>query len=202
MAAFAYCTPDTVKQYLDAGGGTGDDDLLARLCTAVSRAIDTYTRQTWYEQLYAPLRVDALIDRNGLLVCWPGVPIITSLTAARARIGRATTWLDLSVAESAVDIWTRPCGARLTFRSAAAAAWRDQAIAIELTMTAGYAAIADLPADLAWYASLAAAAEYKKREAAGGDAMAMPGVGPLNVPRDWPPHIVRGLRPYCAEIPL
>lgn len=202
MAAFDYCTPDAVKQYLDAGGGTADDTLLARLCTAVSRAIDTYTRQIWYEQLYAPLQIEALIDRDGALVCWPGVPTISTLTSASYRIGRGPSWLSASVAANDIDVLERRSGVQLTLLAGDLGRWRDQRVALRLSMTAGYASADDLPADLAWYASLAAAAEYKKREAAGGDATAMPGIGPMNVPRDWPPHIVRGLRPYCSEIPI
>lgn len=202
MATFDYCTPDQVKQYLTASGGSGDDLLLARLCTAVSRAIDTYTSQIWYEQLYAPLQVEAIIDRDGALICWPGVPKVTSLTAASYRIGRGPSWQSVSVAEADIDLVERQSGAQLTLLGVDLSRWRDQRVALRLSMTAGYASLDELPADLAWYASLAAAAEYKKREAAGGDATAMPGIGPMNVPRDWPPHVVRGLSPFCAELPI
>lgn len=202
MSAFDYCTPDQVKQYLDASGGSADDALLARLCTAVSRAIDTYTGQIWYQQSHAPLEIPALIDRDGALVCWPCVPRITSLTAASYRIGRGPTWLTVSIADGDVDLLERQSGVELTLSGCDLRGWRDQRVLLRLTMTTGYASADALPADLAWYASLAAAAEYKKREAAGGDATAMPGIGPMNVPRDWPPHVVRGLRAFCAEIPI
>ena len=198
---FPYTTPELIKGYLDTDG-SADDALLAVCAEAVSRAIDTYCAQSFYQQNLSNEVLRAQIDRDGLLRCWPAVPTMQTPTAAAYRIGASTSWQSLSTDPTYWDIEARPSGASVRVLGVSLGRWRDQRVQLRLSYTCGYADRTALPADLAWYATLAAAAEYKKREAAGGDQVAMPSLGAVTIPRDWPPHVTRGLAPYVREIPL
>lgn len=198
---FPYTTPELIKGYLDTDG-SADDALLAVCAEAVSRAIDTYCAQSFYQQNLSNEVLRAQIDRDGLLRCWPEAPTFQTPTAAAYRIGTSTSWVALSTDPTYWDIEARPSGASVRVLGVSLGQWRGQRVQLKLSASCGYASAAVLPADLAWYATLAAASEYKKREAAGGDATAIPSLGAVTMPRDWPPHVRRGLAPYVREIPL
>lgn len=199
MAAFDYTTVQLVKSYVDSQGTADDDGLLPTLVTGVSRAIDQVCRQVFYQQtLSADTSARALVDRDGILIAWPATPRITSLTAASYRIAPNTTWSPLNV--GLADIEPADHGATLRFLGTSLGGWRDRRIQLQLSMTCGYASRADLPPDLVWYATLAAAAEYVKRAAAGGDQTAMPALGVVVTPRDWPPNVRRGLSPFVRHV--
>lgn len=198
---FAYTTPEQIKSYL-ASDGSADDTLLATCAEAVSRAIDSYCGQTFYAQSLTDAVLRGQIDRDGLLRCWPESPTMQTPTAAAYRIGVSTSWLPLSTDPTYWDIEALPSGCQVRVLGVSLGRWRDQRVQLKLSYSCGYASAAVLPADLAWYATLAAASEYKKREAAGGDATAIPSLGAVTMPRDWPPHVTRGLSPYVRELPL
>ena len=198
---FPYTTPEQIKSYLDSTGAA-DNTLLATCAEAVSRAIDLYCGQTFYAQTLTDAVLRGQIDRDGLLRCWPEAPTFQTPTAAAYRIGTSTSWVALSTDPTYWDIEARPSGASVRVLGVSLGQWRGQRVQLKLSASCGYASAAVLPADLAWYATLAAASEYKKREAAGGDATAIPSLGAVTMPRDWPPHVRRGLAPYVREIPL
>ena len=201
MAAFAYTTPELIKGYLDTDG-SADDALLETCASAISRAIDTHCGQIFHSQTLSNQVLRAQIDRDGLLRCWPETPTMSTPTAAAYRIGVSTSWISLSTDAQYWDIEPRPSGCAVRVLGVSLGQWRDQRVQLKLSYSCGYADRAVLPADLAWYATLAAAAEYKKREAAGGDQTAIPSLGTVTTPRDWPPHVMRGLAPFVREIPL
>lgn len=201
MPAFAYTTPELIKTYLDTSG-SADDALLATCAEAVSRAIDSYCLQTFSAQTLTDAVLRGQIDRDGLLRCWPDAPTMSAPSAAAYRIGASVSWQSLSTDPSYWDIEQRPSGATVRVLGVSLGQWRGQRVQLKLSYTSGYADRTALPADLAWYATLAAASEYKKREAAGGDQVAIPSLGTVTTPRDWPPHVTRGLAAYVRELPL
>lgn len=196
---FDYTTVAEVKSYVDSQGTADDDTLLPDLVTGVSRGIDRACRQVFYAQsLVDDTSTRAIVDRDGILVCFPATPLITAVTAASYRIAPSTSWQAIDVATA--DAENHHSGAILRFPSVALGMYRDRRIQLKLTMTCGYADRAALPDDLAWYARLAAAAEYVKRAAAGGDQTALPALGVVVTPRDWPPNVVRGLAPFVRHV--
>jgi hypothetical protein len=198
MAAFDYTTVQEVKAYVDSQGTT-DDSLLPDLVTGVSRAIDRVCHQVFYAQtLVDDTSARALIDRDGILICFPATPLISSLSAAAYRIAPNTSWQAIDV--STADIENAPSGATLRFPSTALGGFRDRRVQLKLSMACGYASRDVMPDDLVWYARLAAAAEYAKRAAAGGDATAMPALGVVVTPRDWPPNVRRGLSFFTRHV--
>jgi hypothetical protein len=195
--AFDYCTAAQVFAYGNSAGNATDPvnepALMAQICTAVSRAIDSLCDQAFSLETYADQRLTGTIDRDGVLSAHPPVPVMATPTAASYRVGADLTWQTLTLTD--VDIDARPHGAVVRFLGNNLLASRFQRVSVRMSYQGGYADASALPADLAWAARAAAWFEYKRRTAP-MDQAAIPEMGIVTVPGNWPPFVLRKLDPF------
>lgn len=200
--AFDYCTASEAFAYGgSAGNGTdpiNEAAVMAEVVTAASRAIDRYCHQSFSTETYTDQRLRARIDQDGVLTCYPPVPTLTTPTAAAYRVGNALTWTALDL--SSIDIETHPHGSVVRFLTPNLVAYRTQRSYVQLSYTGGYANRAALPDDLAWAARAVAWYEYQRRSAP-LDQTAMPSMGIVVIPGDWPRHITSKLTDYVKVTP-
>jgi hypothetical protein len=202
VAAFDYCTAAEAFAY-GGSAGTGTDpvseaDVMAEVVTAASRAIDTACHQVFYEETYSGQRVRARVDRDGVLTIPVPVPVVSSVTAVSYRVGAS---LELVAADlSSIDIEEQPHGSTVRLLSTGLLAARSPArVVAEISYTGGYANLAALPADLRWAARAVAWYEYQRRSAP-LDKTAMPSMGIVVIPGDWPKHITAKLKHYTRVV--
>ena len=189
--AFDYTTPAAVFAY---GNTMGDSTTpidqraeMGTLITQVSRAIDARCFQAFSVETYTDQLHHAEIDQSGVLTIWPGTPTLATPTSAAYRIGADVTWRDLSLTD--VEVVNRPHGAIVRFLGNDLIASRFLGRStVRASYVGGYANLAALPADLQLGARAAAWYEYQ-RGSAPQDKTAMPELGIVIVPGDWPINI-------------
>jgi hypothetical protein len=196
--SFDYTTAEELKQYVDSLG-SADEDLLRDVVTATSRAIDVWCGQAFSAETYAGEVLPGIIDVDGILHCWPAVPVLDFPTVAEYRFLPVQSWASLPL--DSIDKQEAPSGSVLRFLGYNFFGMRGRRVQVRLTFLGGYATRAALPDDFVWAVRLACAAEYKAREAAGGNSMGGPGFGG-GTPKDWPEPVRRALSPYRRELPI
>lgn len=198
--AFDYCTPAEAFAYGGSAGSSTDpineQAEMATIVTAASRAIDAACQQALSLTTYAAQRLRARVDRDGVLVVNLPVPTVASVTGVRYRVGAALSWIDADL--SAVDVEEHPHGSVLRALTTGITD-RTARVAVELDYTGGYASAAAMPADLRWACCAASWYEFQRRSAP-LDKTAMPGMGVVILPGDWPPHIKTKLIPYTRVV--
>lgn len=200
--AFDYTTSAEVFAYGGSAGGGVDpvdeQSVMADLVTKASRAVDRHCRQAFSAETYTGQRLRGVVDVAGDLVCSPPVPAITTITALEYRTAGTTTWTAATLA--AIDVVGQPHGCAVRWIGAGLTAIRGRRIDVRMSYTGGYADLAALPADLRLAATGVAWHEYQRRSAP-MDKTAMPSMGIVVIPGDWPPHITSKLAPFCKVIP-
>jgi hypothetical protein len=197
--AIDYTTSANVLAYgKSLGASAGEPELLTSLVTAVSRKVDEYCHQAFSAGTVADARVYALIDASGVLLAYPPVPTVTSVTSASLRVGNTTTTTDLVAAD--FDIEDRTDGAILRlfghdYRSVRS----SRPPALVLSYTGGWTDLGDVPADFEWLVRRACWWEYKKREAP-MEKTAIPEMGMVIVPQSWPIDLIQGFAPYKRTV--
>lgn len=198
--AFDYCTASEAFAYGGSAGASVDpvdeQGLMASIVTGASRAIDTFCRQFFSRETYAQQVYPGKVDREGALVINLPVPLVVSVSALEYRVSGGS-WLSADL--SATDWTDATQGALLTWWTAGLLAARGRPIQARLSYVAGYADHDSMPADLRWAARAVAWYEYQRRSAP-MDKTAMPGMGVVIVPGDWPPHIRNRLAPYARVV--
>lgn len=197
--AFDYCTPSEAFEY-GASAGTSVDPVneltvMARIVTAVSRTIDERCDLAFSRETYTNQRLYGRLTEHGVLsVALPTVEV-SNVTALAARQSPLDTWRTLDV--GTVDLDNRTYGATLFADATILLSSRriGRPLQIQISYTAGYASAASMPADLRWAAQAAAWYEFQRRSAP-QDTTAMPAMGVVIIPKDWPPHILNRLKPY------
>jgi hypothetical protein len=194
MALIDYTSAANVKAYGDIINPTAEQDaLLTSLVSAMSRQLDTYTNQTLSTNAYTGVVLRAQVDRDGLLLCWPTSPTLTTLTSAEYRLGASQTWTTLST--SAIDLDELRSGCILRFLGVNLVALRGQRLQVRLTYTGGWANLAAVPADFEYLARRLVWWAYKKATAP-IDKTADPLTGQIIIPSAWPRDIKDALTPY------
>jgi hypothetical protein len=191
--AFDYTTPTNVFNYLNsAGNGTdpvSEANEMARLVTGMSRAVDQWCNQAFSLATYTNQALRAVVDVEGVLTCYPAVPVMSTPTAASWG-SRTFTTIDVTT----LDVTNAPSGAVVrAFGSYGAA--RGQRLILRLSYTGGYANLAAMPEDFTWAVDGLCAWAYQKRSAP-IDATAAPAFGQLFIPSNWPGHIKTMLSNY------
>lgn len=197
--AFDYCTPADVFDYGNTKGNSTDPidarAWVGRLITSVSRAIDARCMQAFSQESYVDLPHVAQIDAAGVLTISPACPVMAAPTAAAYRIGAATGWQTLTLAD--VEVTEAPHGAVVRFLGNDLLAMRFKGrITVRASYVGGYANLDALPQDLRLAAIAATWYEYTRRSAM-QDTTAMPEMGIVIVPGDWPKNIRQLLADYA-----
>jgi hypothetical protein len=197
--AFDYTTVSNVFSYGNSAGTavdpTNEATLMASLVTAMSRAVDVYCNQIFYQQTYVQQLNRAVVDNDGTLLTYLAVPTLAAPTAADWG-GHTFTPLDLTQ----VDILPAPIGASLRVNGSFYAQ-RGTRLQLRLSYVGGWADMNAVPADFEWAVRSLCWWAYQKRSAP-IDATAFPDVGMVVVPQAWPPHIKAMLRSYVRAVPM
>ncbi|HEV8692569.1 MAG TPA: hypothetical protein VGQ93_00050 [Lysobacter sp.] len=201
MAPFDYTTSSNVFSFGNSAGTNTDPvnegTVMTGLVTAMSRAIDTYCNQVFYEQDYSNQVLRAQVDEEGVLTCYPRVPTMSAPNAAAWRQARSSTWIDLTA--SALDVEDNTFGCVVRVLNSTYLAYRGARLQMRLTYSGGYASLQDMPSDFEWAMRGLCWWAYQKRSAP-QDRTAIPDLGVLIIPGNWPPYIKAMFRSYVRQI--
>jgi hypothetical protein len=203
MAPFDYTTAANVFAYGQPNGSpsAAESTLMASLVTGISRTLDNFCNQVFYQTTYAQQVNRAQIDQDGILLAWPNVPTISGLTAADWKAANSTTWNSISLSDtSSYELYATNSGAQVRFLGN----WlglRGARPMVRLSYTGGWANLAAVPSDFEWACRILCWWEYKKREAP-ISTMGNPSLGVVIVPADWPGHIRDKFRPFIRQQPI
>jgi hypothetical protein len=198
-----FTTLANVKTYGDIQS-TGNDTLLSSLITGYSAQIENEVNQDVSQQVYTNKALHGVIDRDGVLVVYPRTPVIQSLTAASYRIAgvavpAAFTSLDVTNAE--IDCYSH--GSEVRFMGVNLARYRDMRVRVQISGTVGYSGVATgsypVPNDLEMVCRRLVWWGYKKRDAA-VEKTAIPEMGVLIIPGNWPEDVKRVLGNYKSVV--
>lgn len=203
MAPFDYTTAARVFAYGGSAGNATDPvneaAEMALIVTGMSRAIDTYCNQVFYRQTSTQQVLRALVDVEGVLACYPPTPEMSTPTVAQWRQAKSSSWVDLD--EAQLDIEENPFGCVVRTLDQDYRSWRGARLQMRLSYTGGWADLAAVPDDfklamdmLCWWA-------YQKRSAP-IDRTAIPEMGMLIIPSNWPGHIKQMFRSYVRQVPM
>jgi len=203
MAPFDYTEPNLVFGYGNSDGSAVtpvvEGSLMADLVTGMSRALDVYCNQTLYGASYTAEPYRALVDQEGVLTCYPAVPTMAQPTAAAWRVGRSSVWTTLNAAALDIEINTFGCVVRVV--DSDYLPWRGQRVQMRLTYTGGWANLAAVPADFAFATRRLCWWAYQKRSAP-IDQTAIPEMGILTIPSNWPKDLKDAYRQYVRQVPM
>jgi hypothetical protein len=203
VAPFDYTTPSDVFAYGNSAGTATDpvneSAIMADLVTGMSRAIDAYCGQALSVATYAAQTCRALVDRDGVLSCYPPVPTMAVPTAADWRTAKSSNWTALSSSNLDIEINSFGCVCRVL--NGSYLGWRGTRVQMRLSYTGGWASLAAVPPDFEWAMRSLCWWAYQKRSAP-SDRTAIPDLGVLIIPGNWPPHIKTMFKPYVRWIPM
>lgn len=202
MAPFDYTTAASVFAYGQPNGSpsAAESALMAGLVTGISRTLDTYCSQTFYQATYTQQVNRAQVDIDGILLAWPNVPTISSLTAADVKAASSPSWNSIALTSGYYELQESPSGAQVRFLGNYSG-YRGARPQLRLSYTGGWANLAAVPADFEWACRVLCWWEYKKREAP-ISTMGNPSMGVVIVPADWPEHIKGKLSPFVRQQPI
>lgn len=199
--AFDYTTSANVFAYGNSAG-TGTDPVnestvMGQLVTGMSRALDVYCNQAFSLANYVDQRLRAVVDAEGVLTCYPAVPVVASISAAAYRLGSSSSWVELSTSQLDTEENTFGCVVRTLDQNFLAQ--RGGRLQMRLSYVGGYADFAALPSDFEWNVRRLCWWAYKKREAP-IEKTAIPEMGVLLIPSSWPKDIREALRSYVRQV--
>lgn len=203
MTPFDYTMPAAVFAYGNSAGIATDpvdeSAVMAELVTGYSRAIDQYCNQAFSADAYTNQELRAVVDVEGVMTCYPKVPVMSTPSAASYRRGSSSSWVDLSA--SALDVEENTFGCVVRTLDQDFSGQRGQRLLMRLSYTGGYADLAALPSDFEWAMRALCWWAYQKRSAP-ADKTAIPEMGIVIVPSNWPPHIKGMFKPYVRQVPM
>lgn len=202
MAPFDYTTSANVYAYGQPQGSpsAAEQTLMASLVTGISRTLDNFCNQTFYQQSYTQQINRAQVDIDGILLAWPAVPVVSALTAADLKAAGAINWNSIALTSGYSELYASNSGAQVRFLGNYSG-YRGARPQVRLSYTGGWANLNAVPADFEWACRILCWWEYKKREAP-ISTMGNPSMGIVIVPADWPSHIKDKFRPYIRQQPI
>lgn len=201
--AFDYTTKARIFAYGSSAGTATDpvneDAEMGIILAGMSRAIDTYCNQAFSVATYTQEVLRAQIDAEGVLTCYPAVPTMATPTAADWRLAKSSSWTALII--SGLDIEQNTFGCVVRVLDGGYLSYRGARLQMRLSYVGGWANLEAVPSDfqlamdaLCWWA-------YQKRSAP-QDQTAIPELGVLIIPGNWPPHIKGMFRSYVRQVPM
>lgn len=198
--AFDYCTAAEVFAYGNSAGQSTDPVnesafMATKIIPSLSRMIDNYCEQAFSLATYTDKILKGVVDADGVLTCYPSVPTMTTPTATEYRYGNLANWLSLSGA----DVIEQNHGCIVRFLGGSLLAIRGKRIQVRMSYEGGYADLASLPEDLRGAARGLAWYEFQRRSAP-MDQSAIPELGVVIIPGNWPANYRRVLDDYRKVI--
>ena len=195
MTAFDYTTVPAAFAYGGIAGTATDPvneaTVMAGLVTAASRAIDRHCQQRFSQESYSGQVLRGVVDADGVLICYPPVPTMSAPTSAAYRAGGTATWQALP----SLDVETANHGCTVRALGLDLSALRFQRVQVQLSYTGGWASSDALPDEFATAATALAWWLYQKRSAP-QEKTAIPELGVLIIPGNWPGWLRDMLAPY------
>lgn len=173
--------------------------VMGNLITGMSRGIDRYCNQVFSGATYTDQVLRAQVDLDGVLTCYPPVPAITSISAASYRGGASARSIELATSDLDIEQNTFGCVVRVLNRSFVEL--RGARLQMRLTYVGGWAALSDVPADFVWAMRALCWWAYQKRSAP-TEKTAIPEMGVLVIPGNWPGHIKQMFKNYVRQVPM
>ncbi len=171
-----------------------DTTLMGSIVTAVSRMLDNWLNQTFAYQAYTAQVLRAQIDPDGVLQCWPATPTISAPTALAWKRTFDANWNDISGAT--VETYASNSGSQVRVISPNLIAYRGNRVQMRLTYTGGWATLGAVPPEFEWGCRRACWIEYKKRDQADMGRTAIPELGVVITPGEWPADLKRDFANY------
>lgn len=190
----AYCAASDVKTYLGISG-SGDDALLALLCTRAQAMVDAYTGRTFEASSNTDRKFDAVRDVEGaVLYLDADLASINTITN-----GDATT---VTSGQYVTEPRTTTPYYAIRLKASAGVAWTyttDPENAITISGKWAYSTTA--PADIVHATIRWAAFLYRQKDAQVFDTTATPELGIITVPQGVPADVQKLLAPYTRIVP-
>lgn len=193
-----YTTTALVKTALGTSAST-DDTQIAKLVTAVSRAMDRKMAGAINSADYLKSEtVSSELGRgqagsDGIILYFPRKPLVTAVTAFAYRFGPLESWLTVNVVGVAVD------GARM---QAYAYCGRGKPF-VMTSYTGGLASSqANLPEDIIEAATVLTVRYYKEVKSGLADTIGVAELGTLIYTKAWPIRVLDMLEPYKRRVPV
>jgi hypothetical protein len=195
--AIDYTSLANVKAYGPIDGNT-DDTIIGSAITGYSRLVDEYCRMQFSQATYTEQQYRAEVSADGLLKVWTDTPTIANLTAAAYKSRRQATWTPLSLGDAETE--NRPFGSFAFFRGNYSG-YRGESLRVRLTYTGGWANLAAVPSSFEFLMRRLVWWIYRKRDAP-DEKTAIPEMGVLIIPSQWPPDVRKGLATYTRQIAI
>lgn len=192
-----YTTLANVKKVIGAEATT-DDDLLSRMITEASRAIDIHCAgrvgSTNYFELL-PVSGELLtgdLDSQGRILCRPRKPLITSVESAEYRLTPMSAWQTVDSDRISIDGYSVLLWEGLSGRGR---------VQVRINYTGGFASTpAGLPGDIVNVADLLSVRFYKEAKSGLSDAIGVAEFGTMQYTKALPARVIEMLKPYKRMI--
>jgi hypothetical protein len=190
-----YTTLALVKAAIGASE-TSEDETLARLITAASRAVDRFCAapDDYFQRAEVRAEVGrALVDSAGRLRFWPRKPQVWAVSALAYRGYPAQGWIGLDTG-------------LITLRRCEVTAWVGisgrEPLEVRCDYDGGLATdVTGLPADLVEAVTVLAARWYNESKAGLSDVIGVSELGTVFFSKALPQRVVRLLEPYQRSVP-
>lgn len=195
MALGDYTTKEELKEYLEQlAGTTAHDTLLDKLCTRVSRTIDSYTGR----RFYVPAANETyLLDGRGTRTLF--FDLAAAPTSVRVRSGMQDAWRTVPVA----DVLLQPDGRRDGWPaewveitedpSGSESVFPKGSRTVEIVGKRGFATT---PAEIGQFAVELAVRAWRARSQGFGDVIGVDELGTVAIARAMPALVRMGLDHY------
>jgi hypothetical protein len=203
--AFDYTLPADVFAFGNSAGTAtspvNEATVMASLVTAMSRALDAYCNQYLSLTTYTQQILRALVDQDGVLTCYPAVPTMSIPTAADFRVTPSSGWTALATSnlDVEIDIEEGKAGCVLRVLNTNYAVYRGRRMQMRISYAGGWADLASVPKDFEWATRALCWWAYQKRSAT-ADKTAIPDLGVLVIPGNWPGYIRDMFRNYVRQV--
>jgi len=171
-----------------------DTTLMGSIVSAVSRMLDNWLNQVFAQQTYTAEVYRAQIDTDGILQCWPACPTMAAPSAIAWKRAFDTSWNDISGAT--VEIDTSNSGSQFRVLNPNLLLYRGARVQLRLSFVGGWSSLGAVPPAFEWGARRAAWIEYKKRDQADMGRTAIPELGVVITPGEWPADLKRTFANY------
>lgn len=195
MALGDYTDKAEIKEYIEQlAGTTAHDTLLDKICTRVSRAIDSYTGR----RFYVPA-TDETYLRDGRGTRTLFLDLAAAPTSVRVRSGMQDAWRTVPVADVLLQPDDRPTGWPAEWvditeePSGAESVWSLGSRTVEVVGKVGFTTT---PAEIGQYAVELAVRAWRARSQGFGDVIGVDELGTVQIARAMPALVRLGLDHY------
>jgi hypothetical protein len=198
-----YTTSSNVIAYGAANGGLAgvsispmEAAMIDTIVTAASRAIDVHCQQVFAQATYTDQRMRAQVTPEHMLQCWPSVPTMTTPTSASYRQLPNANWTTIDTSLIEVTESKSGCLLQVVADLGINRQWGE--LQIKASYTGGWT-YSQLPSDFQYAVTSLCWWMYQKRSAP-TEKSAIPEMGLLIIPGNWPNWVRDLLQPFVRVI--